>query len=96
MTVKFCMVDISRFTKAQNRHDIVYPSIPSSFAPVLRNGELPQFTPQSKKAFKDSAPQEIEKEFDDEYKISYSDTNSEPHLPSQQDLDLLETRGSQR
>ena len=44
----FCMVDISKFSKKlKNRHDIAYPSIPSSIAPVPHNNELPDASAQT-------------------------------------------------
>ena len=91
----FCMVDISRFRRTKNRRDIVYPSIPSSIAPVPHSSELPLPKPPSKKAPEDLAGSEdIEKDSDDEFNISHTDMISEPHFPSQQELnDLVRDMG---
>ena len=84
------MVDISRFRKTKNRHDIAYPSIPSSIAPVPLSSEMPLSKPPSNKAPKDSAEsQDMEEDSDEEFNISHSDKNTEPHFPSQQELDDL-------
>ena len=37
----FCMVDISKYKKTKDRKKVVYPSIPSSIAPVNHGAELP-------------------------------------------------------
>ena len=37
----FCMIDISKYKKTKVRKKIVYPSIPSSIAPVNHGAELP-------------------------------------------------------
>ena len=37
----FCMADISKYKKTKHRKKIVYPSIPSSIAPVNHDPELP-------------------------------------------------------
>ena len=36
-----CMVDVSRYRKSKDRRSIVYPSIPSSIAPVPHCEDLP-------------------------------------------------------
>ena len=83
-----CMVDISRFRKTKNRHDIAYPSIPSSIAPVPHSSELPLPKPPSNKAPKNSAvSQDMEEDSDEEFNISHPGRNSEPHFSSQQELD---------
>ena len=84
------MVDISRFRKTRNRHDIAYPSIPSSIAHVPHSSELPLPKPPSNKASEDSAvSQDMEEDSDEEFNISHPDRNSEPHFPSRQELDDL-------
>ena len=86
----FCMVDISRFRKTKNRHDIAYPSIPSSIAPVPHSSELPLPKPLSNKAQEDStASQDMEEDSDEEFNISHPHRNSEPHFPSQHEIDDL-------
>ena len=80
-----CMVDISRFRKTTNRHDIAYPSIPSSIASVPHSSELPLPKPPSNKTPEDSAgSQDMEEDSDEEFNISHPDRNSEPQFPSQQ------------
>ena len=86
----FCMIDISRFRKTKNRHNIAYPSIPSSIALVPHSSELPLPKPLSNKASEDSAvSQDMEEDSDEEFNISHPDRNSEPHFPSQQEPDDL-------
>ena len=86
----FCMVDISRFRKTKNRHDIAYPSIPSSIAPVPHSSELPLPKLPSNKAPEHlPVSQDMEEDSDGEFNKSHPDRNSEPHFPSQQELDDL-------
>ena len=37
----FCMVDVSHYRKSKDKRSIVYPSIPSSIAPVPHCEDLP-------------------------------------------------------
>ena len=84
------MVDISRFRKTKNRHDIAYPSIPSSIAPVPHSSELPLPKLPSNKAPEHlPVSQDMEEDSDGEFNKSHPDRNSEPHFPSQQELDDL-------
>ena len=66
----FCMVDISRFRKTKNRHDIAYPSIPSSIAPVPHNSDLPVPKPQCNKVSVDLTLSEDIEDSDDDFNIS--------------------------
>ena len=87
----FCMVDISRFRKTKNRHDIAYPSIPSSIAPVPHNSELPAPKPQCNKVSEDLTLSEDIEDSDDDFNISQTYMSLEPHFPSQQEVDDLVT-----
>ena len=83
------MVDISRFRKTKNRHDIAYPSIPSSIAPVPHNSELPVPKPQCNKVSEDLTLSEDIEDSDDDFNISQTYMSLEPHFPSQQEVDDL-------
>ena len=86
----FCMVDISRFRKTKNRHDIAYPFIPSLIAPVPHNSELPVPKPQCHKASEDLAlSEDIEEDSDDNFNISQTYMSAESHFSSQKEVDDL-------
>ena len=85
----FCMVDISRLRKTKNRHDIAYPSIPSSIAPVPHNSELPVPKPQCNKVSEDLTLSEDIEDSDDDFNIYQIYMSLEPHFPSQQEMDDL-------
>ena len=89
----FCLVDISRFRKTKNRHDIAYPSIPSSIAPVPHNSELPVPKPQCNKVSENLTLSKDIEDFDDDFNISQTYTSLEPHFPTQQVDDLVKDLG---
>ena len=62
----FCMVDISRFRKTKNRHDIAYPSIPSSIAPKAPSNKAPEDL---------AVFQDMEEDSDEEFNISHPEPN---------------------
>ena len=82
----FCMVDISRFRKTKNRHDIGYSSIPALIAPVPHNSEFPVLKPQCDKVSEDLT---LSEDIEDDFNISQTYMSLEPHFPSQQEVDDL-------
>ena len=86
----FCMVDISTHKNTKDRKKIVYPSIPSSIAPVNHGPELPIPQPTTTHA--------ISSEDDDvDFEVDTQSSSKDPHFPNQNELDdLLETWVLQR
>ena len=60
----FCMVDISKYKKTKDRKKIVYPSIPSSIAPVNHGPELPIPQPPTTHAISSTPSQDDDADFE--------------------------------
>ena len=81
----FCMVDISKYKKTKDRKKIVYPSIPSSIAPVNHSAELliplhPTTPAISLTSSKDN---------DADFEVDISCSSKDPQFPNQVELDEL-------
>jgi hypothetical protein len=83
------MVDISRFKKTKNRHDITYPDIPSSIAPVPHTEELSVPRPPAKDLESESEGEHFESETEESYVGHIDEEKKQPHFPNQQELDDL-------
>lgn len=80
----FCMIDLSHYKKVKDRMSITYPNIPSSIAPVPHSDSLPIPKPPIAKS---DFELEHSSASDDEEYIPHS--KSEPHFPTQAELDDL-------
>ena len=81
----FCMVDISTYKKTKDRKTIVYPSIPSSIAPVNYIPELPIPQPPIAHAMSSTSLEDDDADFEVDAQCSSKD----PHFPNQNELDDL-------
>ena len=81
----FCMVDISKYKKTKDRKDIVYPSIPSSIAPVNHGQELRIPQPPTTRAISSTSLEDDEADFEVDTQCSSID----PYFPNQNKLDDL-------
>ena len=81
----FCMVDISKYKKTKDRKKIVYPSIPSSIAPVNHGPELPIPQPPTTHAISSTSSEDDDADFEVDTQCSSKD----PHFPNQNELDDL-------
>jgi len=79
------VTDISVYKKAKDRGKIIYPSVPSSIAPVSHSAELPIPVPPASGTFSTSAESSSASDMD-EYQ---DDSTKEPHFPDQDELDDL-------
>ncbi|XP_076035733.1 uncharacterized protein LOC143021852 [Oratosquilla oratoria] len=88
----FCMIDVTKYRKVKGRQALQYPDIPSSRAPVPHDDSLP--VPQPPENMEDAM--EISSEGSagsSSHEMGDKDfaprTTSEPHFPSQSELDDL-------
>jgi len=82
----FYMVDVSHYRKSKDKKSIVYPSIPSSIAPVPHCKDLPIPKPPMLESISSASGSEEEgrdADFDE------ASTSKEPHFPNQQEMDDL-------
>ena len=79
------MVDISEYKKTKNRKKIVYPSIPSSIAPVNHGPELPIAQPPATHAKSSTSSEDDDADFEVDTQCSSRD----PHFSNQNELDDL-------
>ena len=79
----FCMADISKYKKTKDRKKIVYPSIPSSIAPVNHDLELPIPQPPTTYAISSTSSEDDDGDFEVDTQCSSKD----PHFPNQNELD---------
>ena len=81
----FCMVDISKYKKTKDRKKIVYPSIPSSIAPVNHCAELPIPQPPTTHAISSTSSEDDDADFE----VDTTSSSKDPHFPNQDELDDL-------
>ena len=79
------MVDISTYKKTKDRKKIVYPSIPSSIAPVNHGPELPIPQPPKTHPISSTSSEDDNADFEVDTQCSSKD----PHFPNQNELDDL-------
>ena len=79
------MVDISTYKKTKNRKKIVYPSIPSSIAPVNHGLELPIPQPPTTHAISLTSSEDDDVDFE----VDTQSSSKDPHFPNQNQLDDL-------
>ena len=79
------MVDISKYKKTKDRKKIVYPSIPSSIAPVNHGPELLNPQPLTTHAISSTSSEDDDADFEVDTQCSSKD----PHFPNQNELDDL-------
>ena len=82
----FCTVVVSHYRKSKGKKSIVYPSIPSSIAPVPHCEDLPISQPselESPFSAGISSRENTDADFDK------TGTSKEPHFPNQQETDDL-------
>ena len=82
----FCMVDVSHYKKSKDKKSIVYPSIPSSIAPVPHCEDIPIPEPL---VLESSSSASISSEDLTDADFDTAGTSKEPHFPNQQELDNL-------
>ena len=78
------MVDIAKYKKTKDRKKIVYPSIPSSIAPVKHGSELPISQPPTTHAISSTSSEDVDADFEGDTQRSSKD----PHFLNQNELDL--------
>ena len=78
------MVDISKYKKAKDRKKIVYPSIPSSIAPVNHDAELPVSQPPTTHAISSTSSED-----DADFEVDTDCSSKDPHFPNPDELDDL-------
>ena len=81
----FCMVDISTYKKTKDRKKIVYPSIPSSIAPVNHGPELSIPQPPTTHAISLTSS----KDDDVDFEVDTQSSSKDPHFSNQNELDDL-------
>ena len=81
----FCMVGISKYKKTKDRKKIVYPSIPSSIAPLNHGPELPIPQPPTMHAISSTSSEDDDADFEVDTQCSSID----PYFPNQNELDDL-------
>ena len=81
----FCMVDVSHYRKSKDKRSIVYPSIPSSIAPVPHCEDL--LIPELPTLELPSCASISEEDTDADF--CEASTSEEPHFPNQQEMDDL-------
>ena len=81
----FCMVDIFKYKNTKDRKKIVYPSIPSSIAPVNHGAELPISHPLKTHAILSTLSEDHNADFE----VDTNCSNKDPHFPNQDELDDL-------
>ena len=82
----FCMVDVSHYRKSKDKRSIVYPSIPSSIAPMLHCEDLPIPEPPMLE-LPSCASTSSEEDTDADF--CEASASEEPHFPNQQEMDDL-------
>ena len=82
----FCTVDVSHYRKSNDKSSIVYPSIPSSIAPVPHCEDLPIPEPPTLE-LPSCASTSSEEDTDADF--CEASTSEEPHFPNQQEMDDL-------
>ena len=80
------MVDVSHYRKSKDKRSIVYPSIPSSIAPVPHCEDLPIPEPPTLEL---SSCAGTCSEEDTDADFCEASTSKEPHFPNQQEMDDL-------
>ena len=75
----FCIVDIFKYKKKQDRKKFVYLSIPSSIAPVNHGRELPNPQPPTTSAKSETSSEDYDSDFD----VDTQSSNKDPHFPNQ-------------
>ena len=85
----FCMVDISKYRKTSDKKSVVYPSIPSSIAPVPHSDDLPIPFPPAGEAMDEGCEEGDDVTGDDDWRCEDSSSDSDPHFPNQQEIDDL-------
>ena len=75
----FCMVVISKCKKTKNKKKIVYPSIPSSIAPINHGPELPIPQPSTTHAISSTSLEDDGADFEFDTQCSSKDS----HFPNQ-------------
>ena len=86
MIAIFCMVDVPHYRKRKDKRSIVYPSIPSSIAPMPHCEDLP--IPESPTLELPSCASTSSEE-DTDADFCEASTSEEPHFPNQQEMDDL-------
>ena len=81
----FCMVDISKYKKTNDRKKIVYSNIPSSIAPVNHGPELPIPQPPTTHAISSTTTEDDNADFELNTQCSIKN----PYFPNQNELDDL-------
>ena len=81
----FCTVDISKYKKTKDRKKVVYPSIPSSIAPVNRGAELPIPQIPTTRAISSTSSEDDDADFE----VGANCSSKDPHFPNQDELDDL-------
>ena len=81
----FSMVNTSKYKKTKERKMIVYPSAPSSIAPVKNGAELPIFQPPTTYAISSTSSEDD----DADLKVDTNCSSKDPHFPNQDELDDL-------
>ena len=81
----FCMVDISKYKKTKDSKKIVYPSIPSSIAPVNHDAKLPIPQPPTTHAMLSISSEDDDADFE----VDTNCSSRDPHFPNQDELDNL-------
>ena len=82
----FCMVDVSHYRKSKDKRSNVYPSIPSSIAPVPHCEDL--LIPEPPTLELPSCANTSSEE-DTDADFCEASTSEEPHFPNQQEMDDL-------
>ena len=80
------MIDVSHYRKSKDKRSIVYPSIPSSIAPVPHCEDLPIPEPPTLE-LPSCASTSSEEDTDADF--CEASTSEEPHFPNQQEMDDL-------
>ena len=80
----FCMIDVSHYRKSKDKRSTVYPSIPSSIAPVPHCEDLP--IPESPTLELPSCASTSSEE-DTDADFCEASTSEESHFPNQQEMD---------
>ena len=80
------MVDVSHYRKSKDKKSIVYPSIPSSIAPVPHCEDVPIPEPPMLESPSSAivSSEDTDADFDTD-----ASTSKEPHFPNQQEMDDL-------
>lgn len=86
----FCLVNLTSFKRSKNRHDIIYPDLESSSAPVPHSETLPVPTLPSSVTEESDYQNLNDSVHSEESDVLFlNDESKEPHFPSQQEMDDL-------